>query len=139
MKITCPNCQVSFNLPSEKLPIGKKVSFSCPRCKEKIKLDLRSKPTEDETIQLKGPISIEPDEEKKERGHGLKEKILRELDYLPAMPQVVLKAREVMADPDSGVSDVVKVLETDQAITTKILRAHAKIPSHFGITFSGHF
>ncbi len=122
MKITCPNCQVSFNLPSEKLPIGKKVSFSCPKCKGKIKLDLRSKPTEDETIQIEGPISTEPNKEDKEHGEELKEKILRKLDDLPAMPQVVLKAREIMANPDSGVSDVVKVLETDQAITTKILK-----------------
>ncbi len=122
MKITCSNCQVSFDLPEEKLPMGKKVSFSCPRCKEKIKLDLRSKPEEDKTIQLELPVLPEPDEEDQERGEELKEKILQKLDDLPAMPKVVLKAREVMANPNSGVSDVVKVLETDQSITTKILK-----------------
>jgi len=102
--------------------MGKKVAFPCPNCKEKIKLDLRIKPAADETIQIKQPVPEESDTENQTGSEELKAKILRRLGDLPAMPQVVLKAREIMADANSGVKDVVKVLETDQAITTKILR-----------------
>jgi HD-like signal output (HDOD) protein len=38
------------------------------------------------------------------------------------MPQIVIKAREVMADPNSGIKDLVKLFEKDQSIVTKVLR-----------------
>jgi uncharacterized protein YbaR (Trm112 family) len=36
MEIICQNCKKKLNVPDEKLPLGKTVSFSCPACKEKI-------------------------------------------------------------------------------------------------------
>ncbi len=121
MKVDCLSCQKSYNIPDEKLPMGKKVSFPCPNCKEKIKLDLRSKDkgSDDAIAETSAPEVSAPGQEEID---ALKERILKTLDDLPAMPQVVLKAREVMADANSGVKDVVKILETDQAITTKILK-----------------
>ena len=41
---------------------------------------------------------------------------------LPLMPQTVLKAREIMADPNSDFKELSELLKTDQAIATKILR-----------------
>jgi len=38
------------------------------------------------------------------------------------MPQTVLKAREILADPHSSVEEVAKVLETDQAIGARVLK-----------------
>jgi len=122
MKVNCPSCHKSYSIPDEKLPMGKKVAFPCPNCKEKIRLDLRIKPSEDETIQLDQEALAEFGGEKKMDSEALKAEILRKLQDLPAMPQVVLKARKILADVNSGVKDVVKVLETDQAITTKILK-----------------
>lgn len=117
MKIDCPSCQKSYNIPDEKLPMGKKVSFPCPNCKEKIKLDLRSKGKESDAVAAEPSAPV-----KQEDVDALKARILKTLDDLPAMPQVVIKAREVIANVDSGVNDVVKILETDQAITTRILK-----------------
>ena len=117
MKIDCPSCQKSYNIPDEKLPMGKKVSFPCPNCKEKIKLDLRSKGKAFDDAAAEPSVPV-----KQEDVDALKERILKTLDDLPAMPQVVIKAREIMADVNSGVNDVVKILETDQAITTRILK-----------------
>ncbi len=117
MKIDCPSCEKSYNIPDEKLPMGKKVSFPCPNCKEKIKLDLRSKGKASDAAVAEPSASVS-----QEDIDALKERILKTLDDLPAMPQVVIKAREVMANVDSGVNDVVKILETDQAITTRILK-----------------
>lgn len=36
MKVTCDSCQKVINVPDEKLPVGKPVTFPCPACKEKI-------------------------------------------------------------------------------------------------------
>ena len=122
MKVSCASCIKTFNIPDEKLPMGKKVSFPCPNCREKITLDLRIKPSDEEPDLIEKTAPARSDPKTDIDSQALKEKILRKLGDLPAMPQVVLKARQVMADPNSGVRDVVKVIETDQAITTKILK-----------------
>ena len=38
------------------------------------------------------------------------------------MPQVAQKARKVVSDPGSSFTDLAKVIETDQAIATKVLK-----------------
>jgi len=40
---------------------------------------------------------------------------------LPVMPQIVLKAQEVMADPNSSMKDLARIIETDQGIVTRTL------------------
>ncbi len=124
MIITCPSCQKSYNIPDERLPMGKKVYFPCPNCKEKIKLDLRpsSARIELDVDDLTEPSLSDESKASPVDSDALKERILKTLKDLPAMPQVVIKAREILADTNSGIKDVVKILETDQAITTKILR-----------------
>lgn len=122
MKIECSSCRKTYNIPDKKLPVGKKVFFPCPNCNEKIRLDLRLKDTPVDVATETTPAFEDPDIEKKKESDKLKERILKTLEDLPAMPQVVLKAREIMADKNSGIKDVVKVLETDQAITARILK-----------------
>lgn len=56
------------------------------------------------------------------RGQSLKNKILSTVRELPPMPQVVLKAREIMADPHSSFEKLSKVLESDQAIAMRVLK-----------------
>lgn len=36
MKIVCDKCQSKYNVPNEKLPDGKQIGFTCPKCKNKI-------------------------------------------------------------------------------------------------------
>ncbi len=38
------------------------------------------------------------------------------------MPQVAIKARRIISDPDSGFSELAKVIETDQGIATQVLK-----------------
>ncbi|MBW2028268.1 MAG: zinc-ribbon domain-containing protein [Deltaproteobacteria bacterium] len=40
MEITCTQCNSTFNVPDEKLPKGQKVRIGCPRCKNKIVIDV---------------------------------------------------------------------------------------------------
>ncbi len=41
MKVTCDSCEKVINVPDEKLPVGKAVTFPCPACKEKITVTRR--------------------------------------------------------------------------------------------------
>jgi HD-like signal output (HDOD) protein len=51
----------------------------------------------------------------------LKSDILRSLVKLPAMPQIILKARETMTNPNAGLRDLARVIENDQALVAKVL------------------
>ena len=107
MKIDCPNCHKAYNIPDEKLPMGKKFSIPCPACKWTIRFDLR--------------VKEEPG--KRVTGEALKNKILQELiGVLPPMPQVVIKARQIVSDESSGLKDLATVIASDQAITVRALK-----------------
>ena len=55
------------------------------------------------------------------KGYFLKKKIVSNLDSLLPMPQVVLKAQNLMHDPNSRFDDLSDIIETDQEITRNIL------------------
>ena len=131
MKVECENCGKSFELPDDRLPTGKKVSFPCPGCKSKITIDLRAKPepapeqsdvtpdeSEDKVVYT--PIAEKASGELK--GSDLRRKILNSIKNLPPMPKIIYKAREVMANPMSGFKEIAEVIETDQAIAAKVLQ-----------------
>ena len=39
MDVTCSSCQSSFKLPDDKIPPGRAVSLTCPKCKSKISVN----------------------------------------------------------------------------------------------------
>lgn len=132
MKFECPSCQNSYNVPDEKLPQKKKVVFPCPKCKGKIELDLEearkgSVATESLGTTASGNAvhasSNEADNPPLVGQNGdFRKKVLRKLKDLPPMPQIVFKARQVIADPDSEMAELADLLESDQAIATKVLK-----------------
>jgi hypothetical protein len=50
-------------------------------------------------------------------GHALKKKLLKGMDGLLPMPQVVLKAQNLLIDPNSKFDDLSDIIETDQDST----------------------
>ena len=50
------------------------------------------------------------------------QKILASIDDIPPMPEVVFKAQELLSDPESSAQELAAILETDQAIATKVLK-----------------
>ncbi|MDA3897824.1 MAG: zinc-ribbon domain-containing protein [Desulfobacteraceae bacterium] len=44
MEIICNNCNSKLSVADDKLPQGKSASIRCPKCKNKISIDLRSHP-----------------------------------------------------------------------------------------------
>jgi len=69
----CSNCGKTYRIPKERLPTGKKVSFSCPNCKGRIVLDLRTSPVSDpfsphrSQLQSEKPHRSQLQSEKKQR------------------------------------------------------------------------
>lgn len=116
MLVSCSNCTKKFDIPDERLPMGKKIAFPCPVCKGTIQLDLTENPFQDNSRRTdKKPIDHPT-------GEALKKKILRHVKDLPPMPQTVLRAREIMANPNSDFKELANLFETDQAVAAKILR-----------------
>jgi len=132
MKFDCPNCQKNYDVPDEKLPSRKRIVFPCPNCKGQIELDLeaaRSNGMQAEAPEsAPGPDSAAPAPQTADpaelagRNGDFRKKVLRKLKDLPPMPQIVFKARQVIADPDSEMAELADLLESDQAIATKVLK-----------------
>ncbi len=123
MEISCTACLKSYQLPDDRLPQGKMISFSCPACKSKITLDLRR--TEPGSEAAGERLVFKPLEESRETAldnEDLKKKIIKRIDDLPPMPKVLFKAREIMADSNSSFKEIAKVIETDQAIAARVLK-----------------
>jgi HD-like signal output (HDOD) protein len=115
MRIDCPNCHRVFNIPNTRIPKKESIAFPCPNCRGIIELDPNS-----ERIALED-MDTQRDQNRL-TGTALKKKILSNVMDLPPMPQTVLKAREIMADPNSDFRELSELLKTDQAIAAKILR-----------------
>ena len=126
MKVECSNCNKEYKIPEEKLPAGKKCAVQCPACKNRIIIDLRPQPKQKQSVQSSEPVEKEKAtvlfSKKRPSGITLKYGILRSLSDLPAMPHVVQKAQEVIANPDSNISELSSLIEIEQAIATRVLR-----------------
>jgi HD-like signal output (HDOD) protein len=124
MKIACNSCHKSYNLPDERLPQGRVVTFPCPECNSKVTLDLRTpepEPQAADSDKLVFKPLVDTSESALD-GDDLKKKILQRIKDLPPMPKVLFKAREVMGDPKSSFKDVAQIIETDQAIAARVLK-----------------
>ena len=118
MRVECPNCHRAYDIPEERIPIGKEIAFPCPGCKGDIELDLRSKSAQDGTP----PSSSTPSAKRQPSGKALKQMILRSVSDLPPMPQTVFKVREIIADPKSSFKELSEILEMDQAMAARVLK-----------------
>ena len=120
MKIRCPKCSKEYVIPDERLQgIMQSVTIPCPNCKGSIVLEPNKQgqaPADKDKEQGSSP-DITPSD-----SADLKKRILGSLKDLPPMPQVAQKARQVIDNPASSFSDLAKVIETDQAIVTRILK-----------------
>lgn len=125
MNIECNNCNSAYDLPDDRLPMGKVVSFPCPSCKNKVTLDLREPGPEAMEDESSDKIVFKPLDESCESTldtDDLKKRILKRIKDLPPMPKVLFKARQIMDDPKSGFKEIAKIIETDQAIAAKVLK-----------------
>jgi len=120
VKITCPNCQKTYDIPSERIPRGKKIKFPCPSCKSTVIFVVPSTPLEGQDLPVS--VSLTDSERKRTSGRTLRKQILESVNDLPPMSQAMHKARTVLADPNSNFKDLAIVFVTDQAIAARVLK-----------------
>ena len=130
MRIECPNCRRVCAISSDLIVTQKRaLELSCSVCKAdfhiQLSLPAQIKPEEaqgtsasDSSTRLTSPIA---ESEENSKIISLKSKILRGLVELPPMPNIILKAREIMEDSGSSLKDLAGVIEHDQAIVARVL------------------
>ena len=128
----CPGCGKVYRIPKERLPTGKKVSFSCPNCKGRIVLDLRPQRPNPAATPFHSRVSsgeeqsrsgsAAPPRENPSNAEILRKRIEHSIKTIPYMPQVVVKAQKAMADPQTGGKELSLILQTDPAIASNILK-----------------
>lgn len=138
--VKCPKCGRPYQVSKEQFYKSDVVVFPCLGCKNPITLE---KPSDFVGDDIQSKVN-KPGKKKRKffkkqkeegplSGATLKKKILRALDNLPPIPQVVSEALEVLADPDSGIDDIAKIIEKDQSMVSNVLRmvnsAYYSVPS----------
>jgi HD-like signal output (HDOD) protein/DNA-directed RNA polymerase subunit RPC12/RpoP len=122
----CSSCRKTYRIPKERLPTGKKVSFSCPNCKGRIVLDLRTPkagdPLSSHRSQIQSEKTLNHSEPSPNEAHQLLNRIEHDIKDIPFMPQVVIKAQKAMADSKTGGKQLADILQTDPAIVTSMLK-----------------
>ncbi len=112
MRISCSHCRKKFTITEDQIcDYTSEIIFSCPKCETDISVDLKTL-----TQAVNASIQDLPS------GDTLKKIILDSVRTLPPMPQVAIKARKIISDPDSGFSELASVIETDPGITTQVLK-----------------
>lgn len=120
MKTTCEQCRKTYQIPDERIPRGKEIVFPCPSCKSLIRIYLPA--DESEAVNSAAKAHSAPEQPAAQQGQDLMKKILSVVEDLPPMPQIVLKAQEMMAKPNAGFKEIGAIIETDQAIAARVLR-----------------
>jgi HD-like signal output (HDOD) protein len=130
MRIECPNCRRVSSISSDLIVTQKRVlELSCSICKADIHVQLsqQAKTKTDKALENSSSDSSTrstpqiAEAEENFKITSLKSKILRSLVELPPMPNIILKAREIMEDSGSSLKDLAGVIEHDQAIVARVL------------------
>ena len=123
--VTCPTCGKTYQFSKDQFSKTEEIVFPCLGCKHPIAVKQSPEPSDDATkptgrnwLKKFGiNTATEP-----ETGEKLRKKIYRSLDILPPLSQVVHRAIEIMANPESGMKELSDVIETDQSMVSNILR-----------------
>jgi HD-like signal output (HDOD) protein len=130
MRLECPECRVVTAVSNDLIVTRKRaLELTCSKCKADIlvqtslsaatkKKNLHEVPSDPGLTRLTTPI-VETEEDAEIL--SLKSKILRSLVELPPMPNIILKAHEIIEDPRSSLKDLSGVIEHDQAIVARVL------------------
>jgi HD-like signal output (HDOD) protein len=130
MRVECPNCRGVSSISSDLIVTHKRaLELACSKCKADIhiQISLPAELNEDNHLGAASNdhstrmTSLIAETEEDSRILSLKSKILRSLVELPPMPNIILKAREIMEDPGSSLKDLAGVIEHDQAIVARVL------------------
>ena len=130
MRVECPECRIVTAVSTDLIVTRKRaLELKCSKCKSDFHIQLSlleaseqdklyDAASDDDLTRLTSSMS---DTEEDPEILSLKSKILRSLVELPPMPNIILKAREVIEDPRTSLKDLSAVIEHDQAIVARVL------------------
>ena len=130
MRIECPKCRRISTISSDLIVTRKRaLEISCSLCKSDVQIQLSlltegiqlpnlESATQNQETRL---TSVLADTKDDPEILSLKSKILRSLVELPPMPNIILRAREIMEDPRASLKELSAVIEHDQAIVARVL------------------
>ncbi len=123
MKVECQKCHHKIDVPDNRLKAyGFSLSFPCLNCGSTININIKSKTGNTAGNTSDAGTKAGLTNENLPGTAELKQKVLSSVKDLPPMPQVAEKARKLTSDPDASFSDLAKLVETDQAIVTRVLK-----------------
>jgi putative nucleotidyltransferase with HDIG domain len=120
MDIQCEACKTVFKVKDGLIPAGKIVRYTCKRCRP-----VNGSVHEPKYSKLAPAAAIgRPELNKPDQTmNGLtKERVLNSIRDLPAMPQVITEIQNQMTTADINTRKICGLIETDQAVATKVLR-----------------
>jgi putative nucleotidyltransferase with HDIG domain len=121
MDIQCEVCKTVFKVQNGLIPAGTKIRFMCKKCRPVSGSVDRSK-----LSKLSAPAVIgypELNQPDPNRDRLTKERVLNSIRDLPAMPKVITEIQNQMTTADINTRKICGLIETDQAVATKVLRA----------------
>ena len=121
MDIQCEVCKTVFKVQNGLIPAGTKIRFMCKKCRPVSGSVDRSK-----LSKLSAPAVIgypELNQPDPNRDRLTKERVLNSIRDLPAMPKVITEIQNQMTTADINTRKICDLIETDQAVATKVLRA----------------
>ena len=129
MRVECPTCKKICLVSDDRVfTVQKPLEVKCSSCKSFIRMSIKAEVPKEPSPTPKPSQTAFSDYDLTLLDTGdepripvMKSKILRSLIDLPSMPHIILKAQEIMADPDSSLRDLSKVIENDQAIVARVL------------------
>lgn len=127
MRVTCQKCKKQYDIPDSRLPQGKKIAFPCRECQALVEIDLtphveKTKDASPSDSAARSKSDPPAKEKKQLAGDALKKVVLSKIHKLPAMPEVVVKALQIVRQPDASFKAISDILATDQAITIGVLK-----------------
>jgi len=121
MDIQCQACKTIFRVKDGFIPAETKIRFTCKKCRPVIgSVDGSAFSKLATTAAISHP-ALDQSEEKRHR--LMKERVLNSIRDLPAMPPVIIEIQNQMTTADMNTRKICGLIETDQAVTTKVLRA----------------
>ncbi|HEX5680300.1 MAG TPA: HDOD domain-containing protein, partial [Desulfobacterales bacterium] len=116
MDIQCDSCKTVYKIQDGLIPAGKKVRYTCKRCRPAGGAAPASPATAAAPAPPAPAAAAAP-------GLPPRERILNGIRELPAMPQVLSEIQTQMAGADINTRKICGLIEADPAIATKVLRS----------------
>lgn len=126
MNIECEVCNAVYKIKDGVIPPGRKVKYTCKNCRLiQDAAQERREPAKNDgsACNAHGRTDGSPTtDQSEERNKSLKENILRGIQDLPPMPQVLMEIHDQISGADINTKKIADSIETDQAIASKVLR-----------------